>query len=215
MAIIARLLPVGGTALDLGANFGLYARFLAEMVGKAGEVHSVEPVPSTFDVLQSNIQSLGLRQVKTYHRAISDSSGTVTMVVPQYATGGSNYYEARIVSGGVDSQSQSVRVTASRVDELFASLSRIDFVKCDVEGHELAVLRGASRILQLHRPAWMIEVSGNPDDRTSSAHEVVKLLTKHGYQSYTVEGDSLRTRQVADRAVNYFFLRPEHIARLI
>src|SRR5262245_50880213 len=43
MAVLRHLVPIGGCAIDLGANFGLYTRFLAEMVGPEGVVHAVEP----------------------------------------------------------------------------------------------------------------------------------------------------------------------------
>jgi hypothetical protein len=52
MCVIPLLLPQGGCALDLGANFGLYTRLLSELVGPDGQVHAVEPVPESFGVLQ-------------------------------------------------------------------------------------------------------------------------------------------------------------------
>src|SRR6478609_3033705 len=58
MAVIPHLLPAGGCALDLGANFGLYTHFMARTVGPQGSVHAVEPVPTTFEFLHSNVERL-------------------------------------------------------------------------------------------------------------------------------------------------------------
>src|SRR5438105_15774227 len=70
MGFIPYLLPPGGCAIDLGANFGLYTRFLSATVGPRGSVHAVEPVPATFDVLASNIRQLCLTNVTAYHLAV-------------------------------------------------------------------------------------------------------------------------------------------------
>lgn len=212
MAVLRHLVPAGGCALDLGANFGLYTRLLAEAVGPDGTVHAVEPIPEMYQVLRSNVRRLGLANVRTHRLAVSDASSPVVMTVPRYATGGSNYYEARIGGAG-DRAGAPVRVPAARLDDLFADSARVDAVKCDVEGHELAVLRGALRLIRRHRPAWLVEVSGDPDRPGSTAADVVGLMRAEGYEVYRFDG-RLRPRRRGDRAVNYFFLRPEHVGRV-
>ena len=213
MTVLRHLVPAGGCAIDLGANFGLYTRFLAEAVGPDGTVHAVEPVPTTYDVLLSNVRRLGLSQVRTHPVAVTDATQAVTMAVPRYTSGGSNFYEARVVRTSA-AEGRQVHVAGVRLDDLFADLSRIDVIKCDVEGHELAVLRGAEAILRTHRPAWLMEVSGDPDDRSSNAAGVVRLMRAAGYEVFRFDGRRLRPRQAGDRAVNYFFLRPEHQGRV-
>ena len=213
MAVLRHLVPVGGCAIDLGANFGLYTRFLAEAVGPTGTVHAVEPVPPTYAVLQSNVRRLGLTQVRTHPVAVSDVTGAVTMSVPRYASGGSNYYEARVVQTPAD-RGQVAHVVGVRLDELFAHLPRVDVIKCDVEGHELAAVRGAQALLRAHQPAWLMEVSGDPDASASGAAELVRRMRSEGYEIYRFDGRRVRPRQRGDRAVNYFFLRPEHLGRL-
>jgi FkbM family methyltransferase len=211
MALLHYLVPRGGCALDIGANFGLYSRFLAGAVGPAGRVHAVEPVPTTFDVLRSNVRRLGLAQVTVHNLAASDSAGTFTMAVPRYPTGGENYYEARIVGADVAPDLRAVSVTTRTLDELFSRLDRIDFVKSDVEGHELQVVRGARALIRTHRPAWLIELSGNPDDPASAAAELGTILRGAGYEAYRFDGHRLRRRAGGDRCLNTFFLRREHV----
>jgi FkbM family methyltransferase len=214
MAVIPHLLSVGGYALDLGANFGAYTHFLARTVGPAGQVHAVEPIPESFKVLRSNVRRTRLSAVSVYNLAVSDATGSATMSVPHYEHGGENLYEARVVNVEYDLGVRSVQVATERLDELFGRLGRIDFIKCDVEGHELNVLRGATEILRVHRPAWLIEVSGNPDDPESKAAEVVNLMSRANYRVFHLEAGQPRPRSIGDRAVNYFFLRPEHVRRL-
>ena len=214
MAVLRHLVPAGGCALDVGANFGLYTRFLAEAVGPEGVVHAIEPLPPIYDVLRSNVRRLGLAQVQTHPVAVSDVTRTVTMAVPRYASGGANFYEARIVRGSAASDARRIEVPGVRLDDLLGHLPRIDAIKCDVEGHELSVLRGAEALFRRHRPAWLMEVSGNPDDESSTAAEVVERMRAEGYEMYRFDGRQVRRREHGTRAVNYFFLRPEHLGRL-
>src|SRR5262245_11464304 len=188
MALLYYLVPRGGCALNVGANFGLYSRFLATAAGPTGRVHAIEPVPTTFDVLRSNVQRLGLGQVLVHNLAASDSTGRVTMAVPRYPTGGENYYEARIVGAHVVPDSRTMPVKAWALDDLFRKHDRVDFVKCDVEGHELNVVRGAAALIRTHRPAWLIEVSGNPDEPASTAAELSGILRDAGYEGYRFDG---------------------------
>src|SRR5262245_52175532 len=67
MDVIPHLIGAGGIALDLGANFGLYTQLLSRIVGPSGRVHAVEPVPGTFDVLQSNVRQLRLSNVTVHN----------------------------------------------------------------------------------------------------------------------------------------------------
>jgi FkbM family methyltransferase len=207
MDVIPLLLPRGGCTIDLGANFGLYTRLLSEIVGAKGCVHAVEPVPESFGVLQSNVRRLRLDNVTLHHLAVSDSERLVKMTVPKYDRGGENLYEARVLcdSSALDVD-RVIHVPADRLDNLFGRLGRIDFIKCDVEAHELSVIRGAAEILRVHRPAWMMEVSGDPDDSDSRAAELVRLMAKSGYRMYHIDADR--------RTANCFFLRPEHIRRI-
>ena len=133
---------------------------------------------------------------------------------PSVRPWGRESLEARIPLESALTPNRVVRVPTRRLDDLFASLGCIDFVKCDVEAHELYVLRGASQILRVHRPAWLIEVSGNPDDPNSSAFELLRLMKNAGYQAYLLEEGENGPQSAAKRSGNCFFLRPEHVRRL-
>ena len=136
------------------------------------------------------------------------------MEVPPYASGGENFYEAHIIRTPSISGLRSIEVRARALDSLFGHVRSIDFVKCDVEGHELACLRGAQSILSGIKPAWLIEISGNPDNERASAGEVFQMMAQHGYMPFWFDGRHLRQRQRGDRSVNYFFLTRRHL-RLI
>jgi FkbM family methyltransferase len=206
------LVAPGDHVIDVGANIGIYTKRLSELVGARGRVYSVEPIPLTFELLASNVKRLGLSNVELFACAISDRNGSVVMEVPRYASGGENFYEARIRPGdGQSGTLRTFRVLCTTLDALVAPASvRISFVKCDVEGHELSCIRGAQRVLRESKPALLLEVSSDPDDSRSPAHELFGVLAEEGYQAYWFDGATLRRRSPGDRSVNYFFLREEH-----
>jgi FkbM family methyltransferase len=86
-----------------------------------------------------------MSNVAVHNLAVTDCERLVTMAVPSYAEGGENLYEARIIDAAVAAEDRTVCVQAKPLDDLFGRLGRIDFVKCDVEAHELSVLRGRRR----------------------------------------------------------------------
>ena len=68
-----------------------------------------------------------------------------------------------------------------RGSELFAGLERLDFVKCDVEGYELIVMRELRPLLERFRPTVLIETGGE------NRPQIIELFTELGYRGYTLE----------------------------
>lgn len=214
--VIRHLVNPGDYVVDIGANIGVYTKYLSELVGIDGCVYSIEPIPLTFDILLSNVKKLGLKNIEAINCAISDSNGSVIMEVPLYESGGENFYQAKIVCENTDNSLRRVRVKSKTIDSLFSELPQdISFIKCDVEGHEFRCTKGAIDIIKNSRPAWLIEISGDPDDLKSTAYETFKLLNKEDYEAFWFDGSSLNRRRMGDKSVNYFFLAPEHLHALL
>ncbi|HEX4824873.1 MAG TPA: FkbM family methyltransferase [Candidatus Polarisedimenticolaceae bacterium] len=215
LEIVSRLVKEGDQVVDIGANVGAYTKCLSEFVGETGHVLSIEPVQPTFFILEYCVKALRLQNVQICNRAISDAAATLTMEVPPYDEGGENFYQARIVTDAPSSSLRRVHVEAVTLDSLVSSLGRPpSFVKCDVEGHELSCIRGATETIGRSRPAWLIEVSGDPDAQDSAAAALVGVLKESGYEMFWFDGTALRKRGRGDRSVNYFFLTPQHLRSL-
>ena len=138
------------------------------------------------------------------------------MYVPHYSSGGENFYRASVVSRshGPESllqRSVKLRSLDSLVDEIGC---HVDFVKCDVEGHELQLIKGSQRIIGSMNAAWLIEISSNPDSEGSDASQIFRTLESYGYSAWWFDGSVLRQRSSGQQAINYFFLLPEHISDL-
>lgn len=214
LEVVRCLVAKGDYVVDIGANIGVYTKYLSAYVGPQGCVYSIEPVGRTFDILRANVEALGLHNVRLLRSAISGSEGSVTMEVPRGQFGAANLYESKVVAAPRRRRNSEV-VAATTIDSLFAqSPSPIRFIKCDVEGHEFPCISEATRVIRQHAPAWLIEVSGNPDDDQSCASSLMRMLRQFGYEAHWLCGHELRLRRSGDRSVNYFFLLPHHVELL-
>jgi len=213
--VVKHLVKPGQQVADVGANVGVYTVYLAGLVGEAGHVHAIEPIPETFGVLQYVVRKQKWPHITLYNCAISDTAGSVRMVVPNSEDGTPNYYMAHLTSAAAqeDKSQLVVEVQALSLDLLLVE-PIISFIKCDVEGHELACIRGAQAIIRRSRPAWFIEVSGDPDQTGSNAQRVLDTMSAAGYGCYWYDGSALRSRQAGTHAVNYFILTEQHGAAL-
>lgn len=150
---LASLLPDDGVFLDIGSNWGYFPLLLASRESFRGRVLAFEPVPSTYADLVAVIAQAGLGAwVETRQAAVGGEDGEIAMRVPRHSG------LARVDAGG-----RGARVPMVRLDSL--ALDRLDVVKVDVEGHELAVFEGARETLLRHRPAIVFENGVGASDR--------------------------------------------------
>jgi len=185
------LIQPGDTVFDIGANIGVYTRFCSEFAGPNGQVVSFEPIPETFEYLTKNIRGLKLANVKCLNVAASDhDSDSDRMYVPEYSNGGANLYEAKLSDEG------NVAVKTVRLDTLFPDLNP-SFIKCDVEGHETACIRGAINLIERCRPNWMVEVS---------SLDTFELFRSFNYKAFYYNGSRFYPFDPARRSANWFFL---------
>lgn len=214
-AIVRKLVREGDDVVDVGANLGLYTALLSECVGDEGSVTSLEPIPVTFELLASNVRANDLVNVRLLPFAASDEVADRTMSVPTYDAGHDNYYMARLgpVSG---EDAPRFQVRCRPLDRLLGDHTRrVAFIKIDVEGHEEACLRGADALLRRDHPALLVEVAGDPNDPSNGAHRVFRHLAALGYAAFQLVDGVLHPFAAGDRGLNWFFLMPEHVSRLV
>ena len=137
---------------DVGANVGDYSLFLRGFLPTA-RIYAFEPATSVFQQLKTNIAARGDDQIKPYNFGFSDSERTVEFY--SYTVEGNeasvlSSIDQRLPTQVLDVQTKcSEQVQVRTIDQFCATegIDRIDFLKIDVEGHELSVLRGAQRML--------------------------------------------------------------------
>jgi FkbM family methyltransferase len=213
--IVRHLVSAGGRVLDIGASIGEYTKFLSDLVGPSGRVYSFEPNPPIFEYLSHNVKKLKLGNVQLCNAALSDTTGTAHIAIPRYRWGSECHYDATLETGRAGSDCRQVDVPVDTLDSFFAERhEEISFIKCDVNYHELACLRGGLQTLRRCKPAILIEILRDPDKSGGQAARVFELLAQNGYGGYWFDGTKLRQRRRGERSQNYFFLQCAHVSAL-
>lgn len=143
--------------LDVGANIGIYSCVLSRL---AAEVHAFEPVRHIRQKLQINAALNGARNLTINPFAMGDRPGELEMFQVkegQYRGGTSTLVANNNVSDMGEAAFDREIVQVSTLDTYCAAFKRLDFVKIDVEGFELNVLRGARETLDRLSPAILFE----------------------------------------------------------
>ena len=157
----------GDTVLDIGANVGAHAVFLSHVVGKGGRVVAFEPLPANIDSLNETIRRRGrFANISIVQVAVGNperAHRSVTIKVPGDDLTQASLKRQRTGSweGKADVREFSVPLVSLDADKAVQAIQRLDFVKIDVEGGELDVLRGASYTLSRHLPFIYCEAYDN------------------------------------------------------
>ena len=187
--LLSKILRPGMVFVDGGANDGYYTLFAARRVGPEGHVLAIEPSSREFGRLQENTLLNRLTNVTAAQLALGEQEGAAELAVAETGHEGQNTLGDRISNPAVAAiRREEVRMTT--LDALLASsaLERVDVVKLDVEGSELAALRGAPETLRRHRPILQLEVE---TERLASQHatknELLVLLAEAGYALFVFD----------------------------
>jgi FkbM family methyltransferase len=137
LALLESRLREGFTFIDIGANVGVYALFVAARAGPSARILAVEPQPEIFDRLVYNIRLNAFSTIKALDCAVSEKAGEVTLFLDPHNSGGSSL---KVVGS---SGARPMRVQARTLLELVEGerYGRIDAIKLDVEGAEDLVLQ--------------------------------------------------------------------------
>lgn len=158
-AFLDRVLRPGMVFVDVGANDGYYTLFAARRVGPTGRVVAAEPSSRERAHLQRNLGRNGLDNVTVVPAAIGAISGLADLHLAHGVHAGHNtlgsFAHDDVVRASLE------RVAIEPLDAVVArlGLSRVDFVKVDVEGAEARVIAGAANVLSTMRPLMLLEVN--------------------------------------------------------
>jgi FkbM family methyltransferase len=184
---VKKYLQPGMTVLDIGAHHGLYTLLASKRVGANGKVVAFEPSPRERKQLRRNVLLNFSFNVHIEPLALGKESSDADLHLVEGGEDGCNSLRPPVVS----SSTRPVRVKVAPLDEFLqgARIPVVDFVKLDVEGAELDVLKGAEKLLHGGaRPVFLVEVY---DIRTRpwgyDAREIVQFLSRAGFRWFQLK----------------------------
>jgi FkbM family methyltransferase len=167
-------------SLDIGANLGLFTYYLSRL---SSHVYAFEPNPFPL----RSLQAVADANVTVLPIAVSDRSGEAELVVPRTAKGWSN--NGASLAKAAEAGAARVTVPCRAVDDL--DYRNIGFIKIDIEGHELAALKGMEKTLARERPNLFIE-----NERLhagAGADGVFDYLKERDYAGFALIGGVLKS----------------------
>ncbi|MBT8095379.1 MAG: FkbM family methyltransferase [Gammaproteobacteria bacterium] len=151
----------GSTVLDIGANKGVFSIYMSRAAGPGGKLIAFEAQPELGEHLRAVRQSFGLTNMTVVNQGLSSSPGTLVMHRSEAGSGMASFHKD-------DSpELQSIDISVIRLDDYVDEhgVGPVRFIKCDVEGHELEVFRGAERTLRRDMPTLLFECHDDEADR--------------------------------------------------
>jgi len=176
----------GQVCIDAGASFGWYTILFSKLVGPTGHVHAFEPIPHTFNVLQSNIILNKCSNVTLNNVALDATNGKKDMFLPDIGVSGSlrlHKYKKTF---------QTISCFTRTFDDycLKKRISRVDFIKADIEGAELLMLKGGINIIKSSMPIMFLEIQEKSTNLFGyKPREIFEFLLGLGYESYYVSDE--------------------------
>jgi FkbM family methyltransferase len=142
----------GGTVLDIGANVGLTSVYFAQLSEK---VFAFEPSLGTFKNLLLNIESAKLFNIHGYQFGLGNKNEKKILIKPS----GSPSTVAHVLTTETHSEYEQEFIQIKKLDKVYKSIgiSNVQFLKIDVEGYELDVVYGATKLLKQYKPVLVLE----------------------------------------------------------
>lgn len=214
IGMMKRFLGKESVVFDIGANIGWYALSLSRYVSR-GKIFAFEPIRKTFSYLKQNIALNKTRNIRAYNFALSDKNGIMKFYYDQTLSGAAslrNLQENR--------KKEKVKCRVWRLDDIVSRFTRrIDFIKCDVEGAELFVMKGAMRTLASMKPVLFLEMLRKWSAKFEyHPNDIINLLGTIGYRCYFLRAGSLvNITKVTDKtkATNFYFLDPKKHSKFL
>lgn len=204
-----RFLRPGQVVLDVGSHAGLHLAQFADLVGPSGRAIAFEPIPALANALVGKFRDRSNVEIRNI--ALADNPGRSEFLILHKALGMSGFKQ-RAESG--DQGAEKITVVMDTVDHQAADLSRLDYIKIDIEGSEISCLRGARQTVDRCRP-WISVEYGMPTYSLfgNTAMTLFEWAREHRYIPSDLFGNLVPRPEewaiVCDYSLWDFFLVPE------
>jgi FkbM family methyltransferase len=178
LLILHLFLDKNSTIIDVGANNGLYCYYFQEVIN-CKKIIAFEPIPSLFKKL-----NIWFNNIDFFPYAISDINSITTLNIPYI---NDIKYETRAKLNSIKEKGETkvkkIQIETKTIDSIFLNKkNKIDFIKIDIEGHELSAIRGASELLKRDNPILMIEIEAR--HHLINFNSIISEINSIGYECF-------------------------------
>lgn len=213
--IILSIIEPNMVIFDVGANIGWHSINIAKY-DESIMVYAFEPILKTFNLLKENIILNDLKNVQLFNIGLANSCEEQVFYFDMHAsafTSSKNNLEKENIS--------KISAKVEKMDDFILNnkISKLDFIKCDVEGSELHVLQGGSKNIEKYLPMVMVEMVRK---WTANFHyhpnQIIKFFSDLGYQCFKIQDKKLIYFPFMDENtpdINFLFLHTDkHVNKI-
>jgi len=199
---VKKIIRKGDIVIDIGANLGYYSILFAKWVGAEGKVYSVEPVQIYNKIFAEKAKKYPNIQLLPYALGLEDKP--VELVSPSemgyLSPGLPRIYDSE-KDGNIENQEFVFQAQMKIPSELFNVLTRIDYIKCDIEGFEYVVLSNMKDLIDKHKPTVQVEVWQENEEK------LLDLFRQLNYTPYKLTNNRLVVQKEGERmGGDYIFM---------
>jgi FkbM family methyltransferase len=200
-----KLLRLGDTALDIGANLGVVTLAMAKAVGSTGRVHAFEPNPKMIELLKQSI-ARSFQNITLHEMALGSQDAELELHVPP-----TNYGAASFIRFRDALHTTSVKCPVRKLSDVVAAeaVGAIRLIKIDVEGFENEVFLGGEDVLTKNRPDAVIIETNSPPELPFREISPIATLRRHDYRFLALP-KAMFTMRVAEFDVEQQHAPPSH-----
>jgi FkbM family methyltransferase len=211
---LKNIISSGDYCVDIGAHLGYFTFELSRLAGPRGHVYAIEPMSKFFNTIKNVAENKKLKNITLYQNAMGTDAEWVEMGIPQL-NNVKKFAYARVKSThSYLDYVESERVKSVSGDELFLPLTRLDFIKCDVEGLELEVFESFLTTIGKFRPVILCELE-DPKKRKS----LLDLLAPFQYSLFYLEKKKLKALSpdstIDPVSHNHYFIPQNRLQQLV
>src|SRR5919202_3302307 len=174
----------GDIVVDVGAHIGRYTIIASKRVGATGKVIAIEAHPGNYEMLNRNIKLNGLTNVTTLNFAVYSKETKIKLFLPGEKSNRTIYNT--LISTRATDEEKFVEVNADTLDDLLQnneiSHADVNWIKIDVEGAELDVLKGADSIMSNSKNITLLIEVHDIEDGKNLYRQIMDLMEKHNFK---------------------------------
>lgn len=205
MALIPGILHNPQVIIDIGANYGPYSFFLSKIYPNS-KIFAFEPATRSYNIFKRIIKRFNLTNVIPIKKGLGVKEEKKEIVMPlQYTI--LAYISDKKIPKKKEDQTEQIEIATLDNFVKRNKIKKIDFIKCDVEGFELNVFKGAKNVLKKHRPIVFVEIEERHTKKYQvKPQEVMEFFKKFGYSCYSAKNNNIqRTNNIKKETPLYIF----------
>jgi len=208
---LKKIIKKGDVIIDIGANLGYYACLFARLVGKNGKVYAIEPVKPIRNVLKKNTKKYPWVEILPFALGKENKAiqlGNDSLKSRGFVASGSHFVmDLSNNPEAVENPEIVFQAEMRKGSELFANLTQLDFIKCDVEGYEIVIIPEIRNIINEFHPTILIETG------RENRPKIISIMLEMEYEAFVLDNKKLRHLRPDDTA-DILFIHPPRFQQL-